>query len=346
MSVLDVSGLDDAAMNAVVRGVGETLYRARIEETIDRLPWLLLDEAHTFFDGVAQSALETILTRGRAPGVSLVSASQRPSAVPAVGVSQSDVIVSHRLTSRADLEPLDRVLDGGVPPGSVVALRGPAAGSLDHHVARLTAPRGTLYLSTDRPVANVTRGLERTATETGAPTVRMLEGENAAARIDEALVLIDKLPDRATLLIETANSLEGADREPYLDFLSTVATRTGDIDALAVFVCVTEGERPANRRYLEQYADLVVDLEAGSVVASGGVADSGAAVDSGGGFDSGIRPGEQVTRSHRNSRSQSVGSTGRYWAHSRGRSATDRSTRVNLSERKSDRVLEHLDADQ
>ncbi|ELY56694.1 ATP-binding protein [Natronolimnohabitans innermongolicus] len=108
VTVVDVSGLEARPMNAVCRGVGEALYRARVRETIDRLPWLLLDEAHTFFDGVAEPALERILTRGRAPGVSLVSATQRPSAVPPVGISQSDVLVSHRLTAEADLEALER----------------------------------------------------------------------------------------------------------------------------------------------------------------------------------------------------------------------------------------------
>ncbi|WP_137288053.1 ATP-binding protein [Natronorubrum halophilum] len=105
-TVIDVSGLEPAPMNAVCRGVGEVLYRARVIEAIDRLPWLLIDEAHTFFEGVAEPALRTIVTRGRAPGVSLVSATQRPSAVPDVGISQSDILLSHRLTSRADLDAL------------------------------------------------------------------------------------------------------------------------------------------------------------------------------------------------------------------------------------------------
>ncbi|WP_299264341.1 ATP-binding protein [Halorientalis sp.] len=106
VTVVSVAGMSSDPMNAVARGVGEALYRARETETIDRLPWLLIDEAHTFFEGVAQSALETILTRGRAPGVSLTMATQRPSAVPEVGVSQSDVLLSHRLTAEADLDAL------------------------------------------------------------------------------------------------------------------------------------------------------------------------------------------------------------------------------------------------
>lgn len=108
LTVVDVSGLNSAPMNALVRGISESLYRARVEETVQRLPWLLIDEAHTFFDGVAQTALKRILTRGRAPGVSLVLATQRPSAVPNVGISQSDILLSHRLTSQADLDALVR----------------------------------------------------------------------------------------------------------------------------------------------------------------------------------------------------------------------------------------------
>ncbi|WP_425484367.1 ATP-binding protein [Halosimplex pelagicum] len=107
VTVVDVSGLDSAPMNAVVRGIGEALYRARVNEAIPRLPWLMIDEAHTFFQGVGEAALETILTRGRAPGVSLVLATQRPSAVSEVAVSQSDIVVSHRLTSEADLDALE-----------------------------------------------------------------------------------------------------------------------------------------------------------------------------------------------------------------------------------------------
>jgi DNA helicase HerA-like ATPase len=107
VTVLDVAGLDEAPMNAVVRGVAEALYEARVGGRIDRLPWLLVDEAHAFFEGVAASALRTLLTRGRAPGVSFVAATQRPGAVPEVGISQSDLLVAHRLTAETDLAALE-----------------------------------------------------------------------------------------------------------------------------------------------------------------------------------------------------------------------------------------------
>jgi len=107
VSVLDCSGLDSGPMNAVARVVAETCYRARVDERVERLPWLLVDEAHAFFDGIAAEALETLLTRGRAPGVSLVVATQRPSAVPDVCLSQTDVLLAHRLTSEEDVAALE-----------------------------------------------------------------------------------------------------------------------------------------------------------------------------------------------------------------------------------------------
>lgn len=105
-TVVDVSGLDPAPKNAVARAVARSLYRGRVDGHLQRLPWLLVDEAHTFFAGVAGATLETILTQGRAPGVSLVAATQRPGAVSDVAVSQSDLLVSHRLTAGADLAAL------------------------------------------------------------------------------------------------------------------------------------------------------------------------------------------------------------------------------------------------
>jgi len=131
-TVLDVSGLDAAPLNAVVRAVGDALYRARVDGSVERFPWLLVDEAHTVAEGVAWPALRRILTRGRAPGVSLVLATQRPSALPTVAVSQSDLLVAHRLTSTADLDALaaarptylDGTLDDRLPadPGTAVVV--------------------------------------------------------------------------------------------------------------------------------------------------------------------------------------------------------------------------------
>jgi len=84
------------------------LHRAALDGALERLPWLLLDEAHAFVGGIAEPALRRVLTRGRAPGTSLLIATQRPSALPEVAASQADLLVAHRLTGRADREALER----------------------------------------------------------------------------------------------------------------------------------------------------------------------------------------------------------------------------------------------
>lgn len=105
-TVLDCSGFPPVAAGAVCAAVARGLYDARVRGTIERLPWVFVDEAHAFFDGVAGDALATLLTRGRAPGVSLACATQRPAALPPVAVSQADLLVAHRLHSRADIDAL------------------------------------------------------------------------------------------------------------------------------------------------------------------------------------------------------------------------------------------------
>jgi len=106
-TVLSLAGTPDAPTSAVIAAVARLLYDARTSSAPPRrLPWLFVDEAHVAIDGVAEAALRTLLTRGRAPGVSLVLATQRPTALPAVAVSQADLLIAHRLTSEADIAAL------------------------------------------------------------------------------------------------------------------------------------------------------------------------------------------------------------------------------------------------
>lgn len=108
-TVLDLSGLAAAPANAVCRAVAAGLYEWRTTDDDAEstpLPWVLLDEAHAFFDGIAEPALRRVLTRGRTPGVSVVAATQRPGALPAVATSQVDLLLAHRLTAEPDVSAL------------------------------------------------------------------------------------------------------------------------------------------------------------------------------------------------------------------------------------------------
>lgn len=125
-TVLDLGGVPAPGANAVLRAVASACFDRRVASE-GPLPWLLVDEAHAFFAGVAAPALRRVLTRGRAPGVSLVVATQRPDALPDVALSQSDLLVAHRLSGRAGRDRIETARPDYVT-GAVETHRPTAAG--------------------------------------------------------------------------------------------------------------------------------------------------------------------------------------------------------------------------
>lgn len=77
------------------------------------ITWLVIEEAHNFVPSDRKTAsTDTILNiakQGREPGVSLVVVTQMPNKVHQDILSQTDIVVSFRLTSRDDLQALHAV---------------------------------------------------------------------------------------------------------------------------------------------------------------------------------------------------------------------------------------------
>ncbi len=77
------------------------------------MPWLIIDEAHEFLpesgETPATNALMTILREGRQPGVSLILATQQPAKIHTDAITQSDIVLAHRLTASFDLQSLDKI---------------------------------------------------------------------------------------------------------------------------------------------------------------------------------------------------------------------------------------------
>ncbi len=78
------------------------------------LVWIFIDEAHEFLpkDGktIATDALVQILREGRQPGLSLVLATQQPGQIHRDVMTQSDIIISHRVTSKPDIDALNQIM--------------------------------------------------------------------------------------------------------------------------------------------------------------------------------------------------------------------------------------------
>ena len=86
------------------------------EEEKDQMPlvWLVVDEAHEFLPAVGETVasfpLITILREGRQPGISLILASQQPGKIHTDVMTQSDIVIAHRITSKIDVDALGALM--------------------------------------------------------------------------------------------------------------------------------------------------------------------------------------------------------------------------------------------
>ncbi len=83
--------------------------------------WLLIDEAHEFMPSVGRTAstdaLVTLLREGRQPGIALVLATQQPGKIHTDAMTQSDIILAHRLTAKIDTDALGSLLQSYLRTG-------------------------------------------------------------------------------------------------------------------------------------------------------------------------------------------------------------------------------------
>jgi hypothetical protein len=123
VNILDLSTLDPGPRgrrNLVVDVLARDIFKRRTiarrkEELglIGELPrvWVLIDEAHQFVPSgkttLSKEALIRWAKEGRQPGLSLVVASQQPSAIDNEVITQCDVIIAQKLTNRTDIRAIN-----------------------------------------------------------------------------------------------------------------------------------------------------------------------------------------------------------------------------------------------
>jgi len=85
------------------------------------LVWLIIDEAHEFLpnDGVTPATvpLVTLLREGRQPGISMILASQQPGKIHTDVMTQSDIMISHRITANYDIKALGMLMQSYMRDG-------------------------------------------------------------------------------------------------------------------------------------------------------------------------------------------------------------------------------------
>ncbi len=90
------------------------------------LVWLVIDEAHEFLpktgSNPATDPLVTIMREGRQPGISLILATQQPGKIHTDVMTQSDTVISHRITARMDVEALGMLMQSYMREGLQVQI--------------------------------------------------------------------------------------------------------------------------------------------------------------------------------------------------------------------------------
>jgi len=98
-------------IKAVSKGLD---YSFSTEKKETPLVWMFIDEAHEFLPltgkTIATDALVQILREGRQPGLSLVLATQQPGQIHRDVMTQSDIVISHRVTSKPDVDALNHIM--------------------------------------------------------------------------------------------------------------------------------------------------------------------------------------------------------------------------------------------
>jgi DNA helicase HerA-like ATPase len=125
INVIDLSRLDpgrESLRNLIVSLVARSLFRARSDdrhrEEFGKLPrlgrvWLAIDEAHQFAPAhgatLAKEDLIRWVKEGRQPGLGIILATQQPSALTYEILSQCDLLICHKLTTRDDVTSLNNL---------------------------------------------------------------------------------------------------------------------------------------------------------------------------------------------------------------------------------------------
>jgi KaiC/GvpD/RAD55 family RecA-like ATPase len=152
---------------------------------------------------------------------------------------------------------LDREIEGGIPPGSIVLLEADPKSQSELFLYELTAARATLYLTTVRSDQAVEDAISRARTRTGSPTVRDVGGD---APLDRANRLIGTLPEESTLIVDVVDTLEQYDKSRYRRFLNELQTAMVNTGSIVVLHGMKSDSEPQNRDVTAHVADVVFDL--------------------------------------------------------------------------------------
>jgi KaiC/GvpD/RAD55 family RecA-like ATPase len=186
------------------------------------------------------------------------------------------------------VDGLDRRLNGGLQAGSLLAIVTPPAAQSNALIHELMQERPTRYVTTMRSLAAIERELELAFNGGVSATVeevsdtisldndalKRLTGDrtytaevgNGNTVLDDVYEQIQQIDGNANLVIDAANPLERSDRRnAYQGLLNELKETVLEEDSLGVLHCITLEDVPSLRETTLTTADVVWELDIGSV---------------------------------------------------------------------------------
>lgn len=165
--------------------------------------------------------------------------------------------MAERLPTGIDV--LDRQIEGGIPPGSVVALQAPPNSQSELILQEIAEQRNTLYLSMEREKLDVQKHFPDSVIDSKQLVVRHPSLDQPLSNARDAL---RQVTNQANIVIDTMQLLETNDDRPsnYIGFLNELFTQLDDTNSIAVLHCIKGHGTCGFRDTTLQMADIVIDL--------------------------------------------------------------------------------------
>lgn len=157
------------------------------------------------------------------------------------------------------LEPLDRYLGGGIPPGRIVSYIAPADTQSELLVKHIVAEHDCLYVSTLRPKWEVEEDVTDHVQSAGgddAGSVR-IEQFGDDARLDDLRQYVEEIEGPSILVIDAVDELEALEKPRYVRFIDDVKEALWETKSAGLFYGIEAEQPPEGRAVTLRRADLV-----------------------------------------------------------------------------------------
>lgn len=158
------------------------------------------------------------------------------------------------------IDVLDDRLNGGVRAGSIVLVSAHPISQSEVLLAKLTAPRPTLYITTQRSAQAVRRSLALSGVDVDRCSVVSIDDADPMP-INQAYEHVDSIRDGSTLIIDAVNPFEGVDPPRLWKFLNGVQARLDQTNSVGFLHALAGRNVPDNRDLTAYLSDVVFELE-------------------------------------------------------------------------------------